>query len=116
MKKNGFIKSKTFRIIDQLDYLPNSVVNKSVIRKPTGIVSALSFDTGEMLSRKISPFDNLIQIIEGKAEIIIEGISNLLETGDSIIIPAHSQNSIKANVKFKMLSTMFKSGYEEINL
>lgn len=108
--------SKAFKIIDIVEYLPKSVVIKSIFRKATGNVTAVSFDSGEVLAGKKSPFDTLIQIIEGKSEIIIDDQSNLLENGESIIIPAHTSNTIKANVKFKMLSTIIKSGYEEIIL
>jgi len=106
-------KSKAFIIVEIIEYVPNSVVIKTIIRKTTGNVSALSFDSGEALSGKISPFDTFVQIIDGKAEIVIDDKSNLLETGQSIIIPANSRNTIKANVRFKMLSTTIKSGYEE---
>lgn len=65
------------------------------------------------MTLKTSPFDTFIQVIDGKAEIIIDNKSNILETGQSIIVPAHSHNTIKANVRFKMISTIIKSGYEE---
>ena len=107
---------KAFKIVDTVEYLPKAVVIKSILRKTTGIVSAVSFDSGEVLVGKISPFDTLIQIIDGNSEIIIDDKSNLLETGQSIIIPAHSKNTIKANVRFKMISTIIKSGYEEVTL
>lgn len=63
---------------------------------------------------KISPFDTFIQIIEGKAEIIIDDKTTILKTGEAIIIPAHSKNTIIANERFKMLSTVIKSGYEDL--
>ena len=91
------------------------MVIKTIIKKSTGNISAVSFDTGEKLEEKTSPFDTFIQIIDGKAEIIIDGNSQLLETGQSIIIPAHSPNSIKANNRFKMISTIIKSGYEDVS-
>ncbi|REG88521.1 hypothetical protein C8N25_109136 [Algoriphagus antarcticus] len=65
---------------------------------------------------KSSPFDILIQILEGLAEIIIEEESNMVQMGQVIIIPAHAKDRIKANSKFKMLSTIIKSGYEDISL
>jgi quercetin dioxygenase-like cupin family protein len=105
-------KSKAFIIVEIIEYVPNSVVTKTIIKKSTGNVSAEAFDTGEGLSEKISPFDTFAQIIDGKAEIIIDGESHFLNTGQSIIIPAHTPNIIKANVKFKMISTIIKSGYE----
>jgi len=108
-------KAKTFIIVEIIEYIPNSVVIRTIIRKTTGNVSAVSFDSGEVLTEKISPFDTFIQIIDGKAEIVIDDRSSLLNTGESIIIPAHTRNTIKANVRFKMLSTIIKSGYEEVS-
>ena len=108
--------SEAFKIIDIVEYLPKSVVIKSILRKTTGSVSAVSFDSGEVLVGKKSTYNTLIQIIEGKSEIIIDDQSNLLEIGQSIIIPAHTKNTIKANVRFKMISTTIKSGYEEVSL
>ncbi|MAO64118.1 MAG: cupin [Balneola sp.] len=110
-----FEKSKALIIVEIIEYVPDSVVIKTIIKKSTGNISAVSFDTGEKLEEKTSPFDTFIQIIDGKAEIIIDGNSQLLETGQSIIIPAHSPNSIKANNRFKMISTIIKSGYEDVS-
>jgi quercetin dioxygenase-like cupin family protein len=108
-------KSKILIIVEIIEYVPNSVVIKTIIKKSTGNVSAASFDSGETLTDRLSPYDNFIQIIDGRAEIIINGESNQLETGQSIIIPAHSFNTIKANIRFKMLSTIIKSGYDEVS-
>jgi quercetin dioxygenase-like cupin family protein len=108
-------ESKAFIIVEILEYVPNSVLIKTIIRKSTGNVSAISFDSGEAMTEKISPFATFIQIIEGKAEIVIDRNSNMLETGESIIIPAHSTNVIKANERFKMISTIIKSGYDEVS-
>jgi quercetin dioxygenase-like cupin family protein len=105
-------KSKAFIIVEIIEYVPNSVVTKTIIKKSTGNVSAEAYDTGEGLSEKISPFDTFAQIIDGKAEIVIDGKPHFLNTGQSIIIPAHTPNIIKANERFKMISTIIKSGYE----
>jgi len=105
-------KAKTHNIVEIIEYVPNTVVIKSIIKKTTGNISAVSFDTGEALAEKVIPFDTFVQIIDGKAEIVIDGISNLLDTGQSIIIPAHTSNTVKANERFKMISTIIKSGYE----
>ncbi|WP_026993808.1 cupin domain-containing protein [Flectobacillus major] len=112
MENSELEKSKTFIIVEIIEYIPNSVVIKTIIRKTTGNVSAVSFDSGEALSGKISAFDTFIQVIDGQAEVEIDGKSSLLETGQAIIIPAHKSSTIKANVRFKMLSTIIKSGYE----
>ena len=113
MEQPEFEKSKAFNVAAVLEYIPHAVVIKTIIRKMTGMVSAVSFDSGESLPGRVSPFDTFIQIIDGKAEIIIGDRSHLLETGQSIIIPAHNSSTIKANTRFKMISTTIKSGYEE---
>lgn len=109
-------KSQIFIVVEIIEYITNSVVIKTIIKKTTGNVTAVSFDSGETLTEKISPFDTLIQVIDGKAEIVIDDTSNMLDTGQSIIIPAHTRNTIKANERFKMISTIIKSGYEEVSL
>lgn len=114
MENVEFEKSKAFFIDDVLDYVPNSIVMKTIMRKTTGHVSAVSFDAGEVLIGKISPFDTFIQIIQGKAEVIVDHKSTLLETGESMIIPGHCHNTLKAHVRFKMITTYIKSGYEEM--
>lgn len=105
-------KSKALIIVEIIEYVSHSVISKTIIKKLTGNVVVTSFDTGEGLTEKTSPFDTFAQIIDGTAEIVIDGQSNILETGQSIIIPAHSPNIIKANERFKMISTIIKSGYE----
>jgi len=99
---------------ETIEYVDHAVVTKTYIRKITGNVTIVAFDKGEIVIGKTSAFSTLIQIIEGIAEILIDGITTQLQTGQSILIPAHSRNKIKANVRFKMLSTIIKSGYEEV--
>jgi len=105
-------KSKAHIIVEIIEYMTNSVVIKTIIKKSTGNISVMSFDSGEGLTEKTSPFDTFVQILEGKAEIVIDKESNLLESGQGIIIPAHSPNFIKPNGRFKMISTIIKSGYD----
>jgi quercetin dioxygenase-like cupin family protein len=105
-------KSVALIIVEIIEYIPNSVVSKTIIKKSTGNISVMSFDTGEGLTEKISPFDTFAQIIDGKAEIVIDGKSNMLQSGEGIVIPAHRPNIIKANERFKMILTIIKSGYE----
>ena len=99
-------------IVEIIEYIPNSVVIKTIIKKSTGNISVMSFDSGEGLTEKTSPFDTFAQIIEGKAEIVIDKVSHLLNSGQGIIIPAHLPNLIKPNGRFKMIQTIIKSGYE----
>jgi len=99
-------------IVEIIEYIPNSVVSKTIINKSTGNVSVMSFDSGEGLLEKTSPFDTFAQVIDGKAEIVIEGVSHFLNTGQGMVIPAHRSNVINANERFKMILTVIKSGYE----
>jgi quercetin dioxygenase-like cupin family protein len=112
MKNKEVEKSKALIVVEILEYVSSSVVSKTIIHKTTGNISVVAIDKGEGLAEKISPFDTFTQIIDGRAEIVIDGKSNLLETGQSIIIPAHTLNTVKANERFKMISTIIKSGYE----
>lgn len=112
MKSDELEKAKTHITVEIIEYIPNSVVIQTVLKKSTGNISVMSFDSGEGLTEKTSPFDTYAQIIEGHAEIVISNESFMLETGQSIIIPAHKPNKIKANGRFKMILTIIKSGYE----
>lgn len=105
-------KSEAHIMVEIIEYVPNAVLSKTLVKKLTGNIIVSSLDTGEGLSERISPFDTFIQIIDGKAEIVIDGESSILKTGDGIIVPAHHSNSMKANERFKMISTIIKSGYE----
>lgn len=115
MKHSEFQKAQPFILTKCIEYAPSSVIFKIIIKKITGNISIASFDAGEALSRNILRFDTFIQIIDGMAEVQIDQKSHLLKAGESIIIPAHSNSTIKANVRFKMLSTIIKSGYEELS-
>ncbi len=106
-------KATSHIIVEIIEYVSNSVVIKTIIKKSTGNISIMSFDSGEGLTEKTTPFDTFAQIIEGKACIVINRISHLLESGQGIVIPAHSPSFIKPNGRFKMIQTVIKSGYEE---
>lgn len=106
-------KGKTHIVVEIIEYMPNAVLSKTIIKKITGNITASSFDAGEELAEKLSPFDTYIQIIDGVAELTINGTEFKLKQGDGIIIPAHSSRRFHAEQQFKMLSTVIKSGYED---
>jgi quercetin dioxygenase-like cupin family protein len=112
MKNAEMEKSRAVIMVEIIEYEPHSVVSKTIINKTTGHVNVMSFDDGEALTENIIPYDAFAQIIDGKAEIVIDGLSHMLDTGQSIIIPAHTSNIVKANERFKMILTVIKSGYE----
>ncbi len=106
-------KSKAHIVVEIIEYVPNAVVSKTIIKKITGNVTVTSFDAGEELAEKISPFDTYIQIIDGAAELVINDKKYKLKLGEGIIIPAHAKHNFNANEQFKMISTVIKSGYED---
>ncbi|QEC43155.1 cupin domain-containing protein [Pseudobacter ginsenosidimutans] len=105
-------RSRAHIIVEILEYVPNSVGIRTIIRKSTGDISMVSFDHGEGLKEKTSPFETFVQVIEGKAELVIDKQVILLHTGEGIIIPAHAPNHIEPNGRFKLILTTIKSGYE----
>ena len=108
----GLEKAKPHVIVNAIEYVPNAVAIKTIIKKSTGNISIMAFDSGQGLKENTSPFDTFAQIIEGKAEIVIDKESYLIESGQGIIIPAHSSNFIRPTGRFKMTLTIIKSGYE----
>ena len=112
MDNNDIEKGKVLITVEIIEYIPNSVVIKTILKKTTGNISVMSVDSGEGLTERTTPFDTFVQIIDGEAEIVINGVSHLLKTGQSIVIPAHAPNLIHPNGRFKMIQTIIKSGYE----
>ncbi|MDX9695073.1 MAG: cupin domain-containing protein [Bacteroidales bacterium] len=108
MEKNDINKSEVFEFASIIEYAKSSIVSKTIIKLPTGNVSLFAFDKGEELSEHVAPFDALVQVIDGKAEIIINKIPYHLVAGQSIIMPANIVHALKAIEKFKMILTMIK--------
>lgn len=109
METKEFNKSKVFRFVDEVAYNQAAIVSKHALKKETGNVSLFSFDKGEGLSEHSAPFDALVQVIDGHAEILIDGNPYELYKGDSIIMPANIPHAVKAVEQFKMILTMIKS-------
>jgi len=105
-------KSTSHIIVEIIEYMTNSVVIKTIIKKSTGNISVMSFDSGEGLTEKTSPFDTYAQIIDGQAAIVIDKISHMIKTGEGIVIPAHAPHHITPDGRFKMILTILKSAYE----
>lgn len=105
-------KGNAHIIVEIIEYVPNAVLSKTIIRKTTGNITAMSFAAGEEQGEKTIAFDTYVQIIHGTAEVTIDGKSHHLDLGCGIIIPAHSPHCFHANQQFKMISTVIKSNYE----
>ena len=105
-------KSVAHIIVEIIEYVPNAILTRTIIKKTTGNVTVTSMAAGEELEEKTLPFDTFIQIIHGQAELFIDKKQYQLHLGQGIIIPAHTSQRFNANEQFKMISTVIKSGYE----
>lgn len=103
------LKAKVFNMGDLIDYQKGAVVSREIIRKETGTVTLFAFDKGEGLSEHTAPFDAMVQIVDGTAEIIISGHKNIVNKGEMIIMPANDPHALNALERFKMVLTMIRS-------
>lgn len=108
MSDQTIVKGEKFSFINAVSYSADGIVSKKVIQKPSGNISLFAFDKGQELSEHSAPFDALLQVLEGEAEILIAGNPSYLKGGESIILPANIPHAVKATTPFKMLLTMIK--------
>lgn len=97
------------KLADLVDYQGGSVVSREIISKPTGTVTLFAFDAGQGLSEHTAPFDALVYLLDGEAEIIICGKSFRLREGEMLIMPANQPHALRAATRFKMILTMVRS-------
>jgi quercetin dioxygenase-like cupin family protein len=100
---------KASHLKDMVDYQVDSIVSKEIIKKQTGTVTIFAFDQDQGLSEHTAPFDALVYIIDGEAEIIISGEPHRLKEGEMIIMPGGKPHAVTAIQKFKMMLVMIKS-------
>ena len=92
-----------------VNYQDGSIVSREIVKKPTGTVTAFAFDQGQGLSEHTAPFDALVQILEGEAEVTLAGKPNQIHGGQMILMPANLPHALKAITRFKMILTMIRS-------
>jgi quercetin dioxygenase-like cupin family protein len=102
-------KGKQFRVASGIEYAGGAVVSKTIIKEPTGTITLFAFDKGQGLSPHTAPFDALVQVVEGRAVITLDGEPAELGTGEGIILPANVTHGVEATEPFKMLLTMIKT-------
>ena len=109
MESREFAPATILNFSEKVDYSAEGIVSKRVLQKEKGNVSLFAFDKGQQLSEHSAPFDALVQVLEGEAEIRIDGKPHRLREGESIVMPANIPHAVFATGKFKMLLTMIKS-------
>jgi len=102
-------KAEILNLADLANYQENAVVSSQVLRAENGNVTLFAFAEGQELSEHSTPFDALLQMLDGKAEIVISGKSFPMQAGETIILPADEPHAVKAITQFKMLLTMIRA-------
>jgi quercetin dioxygenase-like cupin family protein len=92
-----------------VNYQEGSVVSRVILKRDKGNVTLFAFDEGQGLSEHTSPFDALVQVIEGDAEVTVAGMPIALKPGQIVLLPAEKPHAVKAVTRFKMALTMIRS-------
>jgi quercetin dioxygenase-like cupin family protein len=107
--KKQFSPAKAFTAAGLVSYQPNAIVSREILKQKTGSVTLFAFDAGQGLSEHTAPFDALVQVLDGEAEITIAGKRQRVAAGKLILMPANQPHALRAWQKFKMLLTMIRS-------
>jgi quercetin dioxygenase-like cupin family protein len=101
--------TKMAKLTDLVDYQDGAVVSREILNQKSGSVTLFAFDEGQGLSEHMAPFDAMVYLLDGEAEITISGNSLYLKQGEMVIMPANQPHSLKATKRFKMVLTMIKA-------
>ncbi len=103
------LAERTLKLAELVEYQEGSVVSRTIIDQKTGTLTLFAFSEGQGLSEHTAPFDALVHLLDGQAEVTISGKSYLLTEGETIIMPANKPHALKAIKDFKMLLVMIRS-------
>jgi quercetin dioxygenase-like cupin family protein len=103
------LAARALRLTDLVNYQEGAVVSRTIVDKDTGTVTLFAFDEGQGLSEHTAPYDALVSLIDGEAEIVISGKAFHLKIGEMILMPANEPHALKAVKRFKMILTMIRS-------
>ena len=103
------LESKVVKLVDLADYQEGSIVSRTVIDRKAGTVTFFAFDEGQGLSEHVAPYDALVYILDGEAEVTISGKTNRMKEGEMILMPAKKPHALKATRRFKMMLIMVKA-------
>lgn len=100
--------AEIYKFADLVDYQPGSVVSREIIQKPTGTITVFAFDAGQGLSEHKAPFDALVYIFDGEADVTIADQVHKVSQGEMIILPVDVIHALKAITRFKMVLIMIR--------
>lgn len=108
-EQKGVARAQVARLVDLAGYQEGSVVSRTIIDRKTGTVTFFAFDEGQGLSEHTAPFDALVYLLDGEAEVVISGKPFRLKGGEMVVMPANDPHALKAITRFKMILTMIRS-------
>jgi quercetin dioxygenase-like cupin family protein len=103
------LAARVAKLAELVDYQDGSVVSREIVSKQAGTVTLFAFDQGQGLSEHTAPFDALVYVFDGEAEIAISGKPLHVKQGEIVIMPANQPHALKAIKKFKMMLTMIRA-------
>ena len=101
--------SAIYNLKETVEYAKDSIVSKTISEKAAGTVTLFAFDKGQGLSEHTAPFDALVQILEGKATVIVGGVPSIVAEGQLIIMPGNVPHALRGEERFKMMLVMIKA-------
>ncbi len=102
------LQEKVYRLIDMIDYQADSVVSRTIIDQKTGTLTLFAFGQDQGLSEHTAPFDALVYLLDGEAEVTIAGNPLRVTAGEMVIMPANEPHALKALTRFKMMLVMIR--------
>jgi len=108
-EKKGVATGEKLNLANLAGYQEGAVVSRTLVDKPVGTITAFAFDAGEGLSEHTAPFDAFVQVLDGKAEVNIEGRLQTVSAGEIVVMPANKPHSLRAVERFKMLLVMIRA-------
>ncbi len=108
-KRETVEKAKALDLADLVEYQPGAVVSRTIIDRTEGTVTVFSFDEGEGLSEHVAPFDAMVVVLDGEAEVTVAGKPSRVRAGQTIIMPADRPHALRAVKRFKMLLVMVRA-------
>jgi len=110
-KSSGSVKvpvSEPLRLVELVDYQEGSVVSREILKNENGTITAFAFDQGQGLSEHTAPFDAVVQILEGEADVTIGSRKLTISSGETVIMPANVPHVLQAHERFKMVLVMIR--------
>ena len=107
--EQGVLHTQVTSMADLIQYQDESVVSRTILKRESGSVTLFAFDQSQGLSEHTAPYDALVHILDGEAEITIDGNAHRVKQGEMIIMPANHPHALKAVTRFKMVLTMLRS-------